>query len=476
MSQPNIVLILIDDLGWKDLECYGSSFYETPHLDRLAQDGMRFTDAYASCPVCSPTRASIMSGKYPARVGVTQFIGGHAVGRLQDVPYFYGLPTSEYALPRALRDGGYQTWHVGKWHLGDQRTWPGPHGFDVNVAGCGWGLPLNGFFSPYRMPNLDDGPEGEYLTDRLTDEAIQLIRGRDRTRPFFLHLAHYAVHIPIQAPEALVAKYASKQEELGLDPEEVIAVGEPFGCQHLNRERVRRRLIQSDPHYAAMVENLDTNIGRVLHVLAEEGLLDETLTLFTSDNGGLGTSNRFEGVPTSNLPLAEGKGWVYEGGTRVCQIAHWPGHVRPGSVCRTPVTSTDFYPTLLEVAGLPLRPEQHVDGVSLLPLLEGAGELEREAIFWHYPHYANQGGRPASSLRAGDWKLIEHFEDGRLELFNLREDEGEERDLSASEPERTQRLHALLTEWRREIEALIPRPNPNYVPPSPPEDVDAAEV
>jgi arylsulfatase A-like enzyme len=476
MPQPNIVLILIDDLGWKDLECYGSAFYETPQLDRIAQNGMRFTDAYASCPVCSPTRASIMSGKYPARVGVTQFIGGHAVGRLQDVPYFYGLPLSEYALPRALRDGGYQTWHVGKWHLGDQRTWPGPHGFDVNVAGCGWGLPRHGFFSPYRMPNLEDGPEGEYLTDRLTDEAIQLIRGRDRTRPFFLHLAHYAVHIPIQAPEELVAKYARKQKALGLDRQDVIVEGEPFGCQHLRTEHVLRRLIQSDPNYAAMVENLDANIGRLIDVLAQEGLLDQTLTLFTSDNGGLGTSNRFEGVPTSNRPLAEGKGWVYEGGTRVCQIAHWPGRVAAGSVCRTPVTSTDFYPTLLELAGLPLRPEQHVDGVSLVPLLGGADGLGREAIFWHYPHYANQGGRPASSLRAGDWKLIEHFEDERLELFNLREDEAEESDLSAREPDRTRRLHALLSEWRREVEALIPRPNPNYRPPPPPADVDPAEV
>jgi arylsulfatase A-like enzyme len=225
-----------------------------------------------------------------------------------------------------------------------------------------------------------------------------------------------------------------------------------------------------------MVENLDANIGRLIETLAEEGLLDHTLTLFTSDNGGLGTSNRFEGVPTSNRPLAEGKGWVYEGGTRVCQIAHWPGRIEPGRVCRTPVTSTDFYPTFLDLAGLPLRPEQHADGVSMVPLLEGVDELGREAIFWHYPHYANQGGRPASSLRAGDWKLIEHFEDNRLELFHLREDEAEERDLAAREPDQTRRLHALLTRWRRGVEALIPRPNPSYRPPLPAEEIDPAEA
>ena len=475
-APPNILLILIDDLGWTDLTCYGSGFYETPNIDALAAAGMLFTDAYASCPVCSPTRASIMSGKYPARVGVTQYIPGHAVGRLQDVPYFHALPISERSIARALNDAGYQTWHVGKWHLGGTQTSPERHGFDLNVAGLGWGMPQNGFSSPYGMPNLADGPDGEYLTDRLTTEAIRLIDERDAERPFFLYLSHYAVHIPIQAPAELIEKYRRKATELGLDKADVIVEGEPFGCQHLRGERLLRRTVQSDPAYAAMVENLDVNIGRVLGALDSQGIRDDTLVLFTSDNGGLATSNRREGVPTSNKPLAEGKGWMYEGGTRVCQIARWPGRVAAGSVCPAPVTSTDLYPTFLDAAGLPPNPTQHVDGVSLVPLLDGGTTLDRDAIFWHYPHYANQGGRPAGSVRAGDWKLIEHYESGRIELFDLRADESEKRDLAKAHPHIARRLHERLTRWQQEVEALIPKPNPNYQPPPLPDDVDPAQI
>ena len=473
---PNILLILIDDLGWTDLACYGSAFYDTPNLDRLAGEGLLFTDAYSSCPVCSPTRASIMSGKYPARVGVTQYIPGHAVGRLQDVPYFHGLPISEYSIATALKDGGYQTWHVGKWHLGGARTTPERHGFAVNIAGLGWGMPQNGYFSPYGMANLPDGEAGEYLTDRLTDEAIRLIEVRDSSRPFFLNLAHYAVHIPIQPPPGLVDKYRKRAADMGLDKQDVIVEGEPFGCEHLHGERVLRRIRQSDAAYAAMVENLDLNVGRVLDCLAEQDLTDNTLVLVTSDNGGLATSNRREGVPTSNAPLAEGKGWMYEGGTRVCQMARLPGVTEPGSVCRVPVTSTDLYPTFLEVAGCPPQPDQHRDGVSLLPLFQGESSLAREAIFWHYPHYANQGGRPAGAVRRGDWKLIQHFEDDRLELFNLRDDESETTDLAATHPGDVRELRGLLSDWRQEIEALIPKPNPTYRPSPLEPGVDPAEV
>ncbi len=475
--RPNIVLILIDDLGWRDLTCYGSDFYETPNLDRLANEGMRFTAAYASCPVCSPTRASIMSGKYPARVGVTQYIPGHAVGRLTDVPYFHALPKSEYSLARALKDGGYQTWHVGKWHLGDGATAPERHGFDVNVAGCGWGMPQHGYFSPYNMPNLDDGPEGEYLTDRLTDEAIALIRQRDTGRPFFLNWSHYAVHIPIQSPPDLVEKYRKKAADLGLVPEDGLVQGERLGAQHLRNVHLVRRTVQSDPAYAAMVENLDTNIGRLLGALDEAGLTEDTLVVFTSDNGGLATSNVREGAPTCNLPLSEGKGWMYEGGTRVSQLARWPGRVEAATLCSVPTTSTDLYPTFLAVAGCPARPEQHPDGVDISPLFDGAdATLPRDAIFWHYPHYANQGGRPASSVRAGNWKLIEHFEDGRLELFYLAADPTESNDLAEVQADRAAALHARLNAWRAEVEALIPKPNPNWVPPELPEGVDPAEV
>ncbi len=468
MPQPNIIFILMDDLGWRDLACCGSTFYETPHLDRLAAEGIRFTDAYASCPVCSPTRANILTGKYPATVGITDWIDwGHwihpARGRVIDVPYLRELPLSETSLATALRSGGYQTWHVGKWHLGEQGTNPQAHGFEVNVGGCHWGCPERGYFSPWQIPVLPgtDLPPGTYLTDHLTDRAIDLLRRRDPARPFFLNLWHYAVHTPIQAPADLVAKYRAKAQRLGLDRVQAIAEGECFPCEHKRSQRVQRRLIQSEPTYAAMVENFDANIGRLLQALADAGQAGNTVVIFTSDNGGLATA---EGSPTSNRPLAEGKGWMYDGGTREPLLVRWPGHVRAGSICSVPVTSPDFYPTLLAIAGLLPRPEQHTDGVSFRSLLEGAERLEREAIFWHYPHYGNQGGTPGSSVRAGDWKLIEFFEDGRLELYNLREDIGEERDLAAVAPDVTRRLHDLLRAWRARVEAKIPPPNPEWCP------------
>jgi|UniRef100_UPI00404B8261 arylsulfatase A-like enzyme len=470
--QPNILFILIDDLGWRDLTCYGSSFYETPNLDLLATGGMRFTDAYASCPVCSPTRASLMTGKYPARVGVTNFIGGHSVGKLLDVPYMHHLPMNERSIATALRDGGYQTWHIGKWHLGNGLTYPKKHGFDVNIGGCGWGMPNNGYFSPWGIETMPDGPEGQYLTDAIGDAAVKQIRERDRSRPFFLNLWHYAVHTPIQAPESLVVKYRQKAARLGLRDEDALEEGEFFPSQHIRHLRVQRRRFQSHATYAAMIESLDTSIGRVLDTLESEGIADDTLVVFTSDNGGLATA---EGSPTCNAPLSEGKGWMYEGGNRVCQIARWPGRIAAGSECATPTTSPDWYPTLLEAAGLPLDPEQHVDGISLLPLLKGDA-MERGPIFWHYPHYPNQGGAPAASVRDGDWKLIEFFEDGHLELYNLREDIGEDRDLTTSDPVRLEVMADQLHTWQREIEAIIPRPNPHYIPPDPANGVDPAEV
>ncbi len=471
---PNILFLLIDDLGWRDLSCYGSSFYETPNLDRLAAGGVRCTEAYAASPVCSPTRAALMSGKHPARVGVTQYIGGHAVGKLCDVPYYHALPASEICVAEALRRGGYATWHVGKWHLGEKTTWPERHGFDVNIAGCGWGLPRGGYFSPYQCPTLSDGPPGEYLTDRLTDEATQLIRERDTARPFFLNLWHYAVHTPIQAPREVVEKYERKAKALGLDERTAIVDGERFTAQHIRHDRVRRRVIQSDPAYAAMVENLDTNIGRLLDALEAEGLAEETLVVFTSDNGGLSTA---EGSPTCNHPLAEGKGWLQEGGTRVCQIARWPGRIAPGSESAAPMVSMDWYPTWLEAAGLPPMPTQHVDGRSLVPALTGEShDLAHRDLFFHYPHYSNQGGGPGCALRSGDWKLVEYFEDGRATLHHLRDDLGEERDLAAEEPARVEEMRRRLAQWRAETEALIPRPNPNYLPPPLDPEVDPAVV
>ena len=403
-----------------------------------------------------------MCGKYPARVGVTQWIGGQTEGKLADVPYLHYLPLEEVSLATALREGGYQTWHVGKWHLGDEPFYPNHHGFDVNIGGCHFGAPWHGYFSPWQIPTLSDGPKGQYLTDRLTDDAIALLRGRDRSRPFFLNLWHYAVHNPMQAPEALVQKYQRKAAALKLDQVQALVEGEPIPKllpPDRTPERVRRRIIQSNPVYAAMVENLDRNIGRTLAALDEEGLSENTIVVFTSDNGGLATA---EGSPTCNLPLAEGKGWNQEGGTRVCQMIRWPGVVRPNTLCHTPTTSTDYYPTFLEAAGLPLRPQQHCDGVSLMPLLRGGDHLDREAIYWHYPHYSNQGGAPAASLVSGNWKLIEYFEDDHLELYDLDHDISETRDLAGQHPEILSRLHGMLRAWQKDVGARRPEPNPRY--------------
>jgi arylsulfatase A-like enzyme len=464
MQKPNIIFILIDDMGWRDLGCYGSSFYETPHLDRLAKESVRFTDAYAACPVCSPTRASIMSGKYPATVGMTNYINGHTDrGKVIDAPYLKYLPLEEQSLASALQEGGYQTWHVGKWHLGDNTDYyPQHHGFDVNIGGCSWGAPRKGYFSPYGIETLEDGPEGEHLTDRLTDEAIKLIQGADRGKPFFLNLWHYSVHTPIQAPNReLAAKYERKAKEMGLDRAETTRVGEFYPTERKGNKRVIRRLVQSDPEYAAMVEHLDANIGRLLAALEQSGQADNTWVIFTSDNGGLSTAERY---PTSNAPLNEGKGWVYEGGVREPLLIKGPGVTHPGSLCQVPVSSPDFYPTVLELAGLPLRPMQHVDGVSLMPLLSGQPLRGRDALFWHFPHYANQGGTPGCSIRMGDYKLIEFFEDNRLELYNLREDLGEQRNLADMEPARARDMYQRLVLWRESIDAKIPVPNPEYVP------------
>lgn len=453
-SRPNIVFILIDDMGWRDLGCYGSRFYETPNIDRLAGRGTRFTQAYAASPVCSPTRASLMSGKYPARIGITQYIGGHSVGRLNDVPYFHGLPENEFSLARALRAGGYHTWHVGKWHLGGPRLWPEHHGFDLNVGGSDIGSPRT-FFAPYSIATLSEGKAGEYLTDRITDEAIALVEAADE-RPFFLNLWHYAVHTPIEAPVGLVEKYRRKAETMGLDTEAIVD-GEPFAAWHLHGRHVRRRVLQSDPAYAAMVENLDANIGRLIDAIERAGKLESTLIVFTSDNGGLATS---EGSPTCNAPLAEGKGWMQDGGVRVPFIVAWPGRV-PAAVSDLAFTSPDLYPTLLSAAGLPLRPEQHRDGLDLWANWTGEAPAGTgRALFWHYPHYSNQGGTPGAAVRMDDLKLIRWFEDGREALYDLRGDIGETTDLSAARSADCARLAALLDTWSEDVVAVIPTPNP----------------
>ena len=424
-KKPNFVFFLVDDLGWRDVGCYGTKFYETPNIDRLAREGMRFTDAYAACPVCSPTRASILTGKYPARLSLTDWIPGQREKNPKLlVPKFnQELPLEEVTIAEALKAAGYACASIGKWHLGGEPYYPDKQGFDLNVGGTAKGSPPS-YFSPYGIPTLADGPKGEYLTDRLADEAEKFIE-QNRDRPFFLYLPHFAVHTPIQGKEEITAKYARKP---------------PDGNQ-------------KNATYAAMIESVDQSVGRVMKKLDALGLADRTVVFFMSDNGGLA------GV-TSNAPLRAGKGTLYEGGVREPLIVKWPGVVRSGTTASTPVTSTDFYPTILEMAGLPLKPEQHVDGLSLMPLLKESGPLRRDTLYWHYPHYHRT--TPAGALRHGDWKLIEYFEDGRLELYNLRDDLGEQKDLAAAMPEKARELQKMLADWRTDVGAQMPTLNPDY--------------
>jgi arylsulfatase A-like enzyme len=446
-ARPNFVFVLVDDLGWADVGVYGSSFYETPNVDRLAAQGARFTNAYAAGPVCSPTRGSILTGRYPARTDTTNWFGGNVAGKLLPAPYLDYLPLKEVTIAERLQDAGYATGFFGKWHLGGEGYYPENQGFDVNVAGYEAGMPFAGYFSPYGNPKLQDGPEGEHLTARLADESIRFLE-QYRDVPFLLYLSFYTVHTPLQAPEEMANKYEQKWAATDLK-------GPIFG-----EEPPRRvRLVQQHAVYAGMVESMDSSVGRVLDAIEELGLARNTVVVFMSDNGGLSTS---EGHPTSNLPLRAGKGWLYEGGIREPMIIKWPEHTAPGSVIDDPVISTDFYPTMLQMAGLPLDSAQHVDGISLVPVLERTGTLERDALYWHYPHYGNQGGFPGSAVRMGRYKLIESFEHERLQLFDLDNDVSEQNDLVDEMPGRVREMHERLERWRSEVDAKLPTPNPRF--------------
>ncbi len=456
-GKPNFVFILADDLGYMDIHPNNpNTFYETPSLDRLAAAGMRFTSAYAAAPVCSPTRASILTGKYPARLHLTDFIKGTKTGKMLPAETLDHLPLNDPTIAEALKKAGYTTGLIGKWHLGGAGYLPEARGFDVNIGGSIAGSPSS-YFSPYNLAKIADGPKGEFLTDRLTREALGFITENKR-RPFFLMLSHYAVHIPLQAPRALVAKYEEK------------AAGLPAGTglKFVNEGQTEARQVQDHPTYAAMVESVDNSVGQVMDKLEELGLADNTVVVFFSDNGGLSTA---EGSPTSNAPLRAGKGWLYEGGIREPLLIKWPGKTQPGSVSDLPVTSTDFYPTILEMAGVPLNREQHWDGVSLAPLLEHGWAPERATLFWHYPHYSNQGGHPACAVREGDWKLIRSLEDKSTELYNLKDDVGEHRNLASEKPEKVAELGRHLDAFLKTTEAALPKENPaekatNAPPPS----------
>ncbi len=457
-SPPNVVFLLADDLGWRDLGCYGSQFYETPNIDALAASGARFTQAYAACPVCSPTRASILTGKYPVRMRVTDYIspaGGNQPPswrrntKMLPAPYDDLMPLGETTLAEALSDSGYATFFAGKWHLGPEGFWPEDQGFDINIGGFEHGGPWGGdnYFSPYGNPNLEDGPAGEHLPDRLASETAKFIDDH-RDQPFLAYLSFYSVHTPLMTTEDLERKYTQKANRV------------TFSGPRFIREGFREtRQVQDHAVYAGMVEALDTAVGKVLRALESNGLDSKTIVVFMSDNGGLSTS---EGSPTANSPLRAGKGWLYEGGVREPMIIRAPGVTSGGSVIDFPVTSTDFYPTLLDLAGLRRRPEQHVDGSSLVPLLRGR-RFERAPLFWHYPHYGNQGGAPGAAIREGSWKLIKWYEEGATELYDLRNDEGEHYDLSELAPDRAKSMESKLDKWLKEVDANMPSSNQGYL-------------
>lgn len=427
-AKPNILLILIDDMGWTDLACYGSKVYHTPHIDKLASEGMRFTQAYSACTVCSPTRSAILTGKYPARLHITDWIAGHKRphAKLKVPDWTMHLPHEEITIAEALKGEGYATASIGKWHLGGPEFYPTTHGFDINIAGTDKGQPPS-YVSPYKIATLPDGPAGEFLSDREAAEVGKFIEA-NRAKPFFVYMPMHAVHTPLMGKKDVIAKYKA-------------AI--PEGSK------------QKNATYAALVESVDDAVGAMLKKLDELKLSDNTIVIFTSDNGGLIG-------PTDNSPLRVGKGSAYEGGVRVPLIVRWPGSVKAGNTCEVPVISPDLYATALEAVGAKPAPGQMIDGVSLLPLLKQTGGLSRDSIYWHYPHYHPGGATPYGAVRKGDYRLVEFYEDNHVELYNLKDDISERNDLSQSQPKLAEELRAQLHAWRKEVGAQMPTPNPDY--------------
>ncbi len=431
---PNVILIVADDLGWTDLGCYGSDLYESPALDRLAEEGLKFTSAYSACTVCSPTRAALLTGQYPARLRVTDWIPGLPPSNPKlTVPDFTRhLPLETTTIAERLQALGYATASIGKWHLGGPDYYPERHGFDLNVGGNDQPQPRPGYFAPYDIDTIAQGPPGEYITDRLGAEAVKFIQA-SADRPFFLYMPHFAVHLPVQGKRRLVARYRAKVEE---------------GQRHTNAP------------YAAMIDSMDQTVGLIRRTLRELQLADDTVIIFTSDNGGR--------IPTtSNAPLRAGKGSCHEGGVRVPLIVYWPGHAPPAGTCDVPVISTDLYPTILEIVGALPTPEQPCDGVSLVPLLTGGGDLAARPLYWHYPHYQHyqqQGTTPYGAIREGDWKFIEYYDGSPAELYQLRDDLSESNNLAGVESSKASELQRKLHQWLAAVDAQMPTPNPDYDP------------
>ncbi len=449
----NLLFILVDDLGYMDVSPNNpDTFYETPNIQSLADSSMRFTNGYTASQVCSPTRASIMTGKYPARMKTTEWFGGKRKGKLLSADYIDYLPLEEITLAECLKSNGYKTLHVGKWHLGGEGYLPEDQGFDINIGGTHRGAPNTGkkYFSPYNNPKLKNGPDGEHLPDRLATETVKFMRD-NKEEPFFVYLSFYSVHTPLIGRPDLVAKYKEKAKQV-----------DPNLPRWKKENRNKARQVQEHATYGAMVEAMDLAVGKVLDELEELGLAEDTVVVFFSDNGGLSTA---EGSPTSNLPLRGGKGWMFEGGVRVPCLVRAPGVTEGGTVCHDPIISNDFYPTFLDLAGLDALPDQHVDGVSLASLLKDSQtNLDREILYWHYPHNSNQGGAPSGAIRSGDWKLIERFEGDPPELYNLSDDIGELNDLSKANKALTEELLGKLHDWQKSLDANMPEPNPDWKP------------
>ena len=453
--KPNVLFILADDLGYHDLSCMGSKYYESPNIDRIAHEGMTFTHGYAACQVCSPSRAAIMTGKYPARLGITDWIGAktgetwrqqNRFDKLLPAENNDHLPFEDISLAEAFKAQGYKTFFAGKWHIGSEGSYPEDHGFDINKGGWEKGSPIGGFFSPWTNPRLDNGKAGDNLSMRLGKETAKFIQ-ENKEGPFLAYLSFYAVHGPIQTTKEKWKKYRDKADQMGLAES---------GFEMERHLPIRRT--QDNPVYAGLVEAMDDAVGVVLQELDKLGLDKNTIVVFTSDNGGVASGDAFS---SSNLPLRGGKGYQWEGGVREPYFIKVPWLDIAGQKSDIPATGTDFYPTLLELAGLDPMPKQHLDGVSLVPILKGE-QIASRSLFWHYPHYGNQGGDPSSMIREGEWKLIHYWEDGRRELYNIITDVGEEQDVSKDHPDKVEKLGLLLEQWIRETAGRKPTPDPIY--------------
>ncbi|WP_372755726.1 sulfatase [Mariniflexile sp.] len=453
-KKPNVVFILADDLGAHDLSYSGSKYYETPNIDRLAAEGVEFTQGYAAAQVCSPSRASVMSGQYPARHGVTDWIGAlsgeqwskNYNSKVSPPEYLHALSDDNITVAEAFKANGYKTFFAGKWHLGDEPHTPENNGFDINKGGWEVGGPKGGYYAPWNNPKLDYEYEGENLTMRLAKETANFI-SNSKDEPFFAFLSFYAVHGPIETTEVKWEKYRNKAEaqgipESGFEMERVLPI----------------RTVQDNPVYAGLVESMDDAIGHVLQRLKELGLDENTIVVFTSDNGGVASGDAFS---TSNYPLRGGKGYQWEGGIREPYLIKAPMYKNTPKTIDYPVSGIDFYPTLLDLAGLKNDPKQVIDGVSLVPLLKGKS-LDTRPLFWHYPHYGNQGGEPVSMIRKESYKLIHYWEDDRDELYNLSTDPSEEKDISKDEPQIAQSLRMELDAHLKNIEAKIPEKYAKY--------------